>query len=45
MTGRAIAAGRHCPTPNAGLADKARAVLRPVPPKPQRLPQRSGGAG
>jgi hypothetical protein len=45
MTGRAIAAGRQCPTPNAGLTDTACAVLGPVRPEPQRLPQRSGGAG
>jgi hypothetical protein len=45
MTGRAVAAGRRCPTPSAGLTDTARAVLGPVPPPPKRLPERSGGAG
>jgi hypothetical protein len=45
MTGRAVAAGRRCPTRSAGLADTTPAMLGPVPPTPKRLPERSGGAG
>ena len=39
----AIAAGKRRPAPSVGLTDTARAVSGPSPPKPQRLPDRSGG--